>query len=71
MLTTCVGLLLPQPARKAQIRMMAEREAPDANLPMNPSTKEWIRLFWKTLSVEAEHYLSNLARDPTVLPPNC
>jgi hypothetical protein len=65
LLTTLVVELVPQPAKKMQPRiilMMLIRPMQDANLPMNPSTKEWMRLFWKTLSVEADHYLSNLVR---------
>src|SRR5437870_4741577 len=38
--TTLVVLLLPQPARKTQPKMMVARNFTETNLPMNPSTKE-------------------------------
>jgi hypothetical protein len=58
--TTFVVLLVPQPARKKQIKRIPVRDVPEANLPMNPSTKEWTSLFWKTLSVEVEQFFSKL-----------
>ena len=58
--TTFVVLLVPQPARKKQNKRIPIRDVPEANLPMNPSTKEWTSLFWKTLSVEVEHFFSKV-----------
>lgn len=59
--TTFVVLLVPQPARKKQKnKRIPVRDVPEANLPMNPSTKEWTSLFWKTISVEVEHFFSKL-----------
>jgi hypothetical protein len=58
--TTFVVLLVPQPARKKQVKRIPVRDVPEANLPMNPSTKEWTSLCWKTISVEVEHFFSKL-----------
>lgn len=64
LLTTRVGLLLPQPAKKTQARVAVMRKMPEAYLPMKPFHEErWLRLFWKILSLEAEHFLSNFRRD--------
>ena len=64
LLTTWVGLLLPQPARKIQARVAVMKRMPEAYLPMNPFHEERsLCLSWKILSLEAEHFLSNFQFD--------
>jgi hypothetical protein len=59
--TTLVVFGLLQAARKTQLKKIYARDVPETILPMNPSTKGMkTLLFWKTLSVEAEHSFGNL-----------
>ena len=57
---TRVALLPPHDGRRTQPIVRKNSDRTEKNFPINPSTKNETRLFWKTLSVEADSYFGNI-----------